>query len=73
MELVELVEFVPKYSSTRHHCDERGGEITVLIGHFRSAAHSACAPLGPKCNIAVKTPVGISELFELNKIEMQGT
>ena len=31
------------------------------------------AKMNEKCNIAVKTPVGISERFELNKIEMQGT
>ena len=31
------------------------------------------AKMNEKCNIAVNTPVGISERFELNKIEMQGT
>ena len=25
------------------------------------------------CNIAVKTPVGITDMFQLEKIEMQGT
>merc|ERR1712240_769704 len=31
------------------------------------------AKLNEKCNIAVKTPVGITERFEVEKIEMQGT
>jgi hypothetical protein len=29
--------------------------------------------MNEKCNIAVKTPVGITDRFELEKIEMQGT
>ena len=31
------------------------------------------AKLNEKCEIAVKTPVGVTERFQLEKIEMQGT
>ena len=31
------------------------------------------AKMNEKCKIAVKTPVGVSERFEIDKIEMQGT
>ena len=29
--------------------------------------------MNEKCKIAIKTPVGITERFELDEIEMQGT
>ena len=31
------------------------------------------AKMNEKCNIAVKTPVGVTDRFEVQKIEMQGT
>ena len=31
------------------------------------------AKMNEKCNIAIKTPMGVTERFELEKIEMQGT
>ena len=31
------------------------------------------AKMNDKCDIAVKTPVGISDRFKMNRIEMQGT
>ena len=34
---------------------------------------SVISELNKKCNISVRTPVGLTERFELNDIEMQGT
>ena len=40
---------------------------------LRDDKFAVVSELNRKCNIAIRTPVGLSERFEMNDIEMQGT